>query len=664
MSSPAADSHKVPLRPLRPRPRPGTGRRVGPVLLALTVLLGGVTALPAAAAPSDAVSGGSADGSSTGSDGAPRFEAVATRGHTVASQVDLAAPRAQTGGADVAPTGWTTVVDLLPGTQMVALTWDVTRAGAEGAGIGGVSVRPVSDGEPGAWLTRTGEGAGEEGGDRDGSDLIWLGDHADAVEIRVDAGPLVDLRLLRMRYEEGEPEIVPVEEAVQGRTAAGDVAQPTIRPRSDWASGDWRHTYSGCAGGPQVADRLDHVVVHHSAGVNGYTAAQVPGIIDGIYRYHTTGLGWCDIAYNLLIDAYGTIWQGRSGALGAPVVGAHAAGFNTRSMGVSLLGQFQPGATPAAAAPSTAMLDAAARAIAWLLARHDLDPHGTTTVTSGGNGRYAAGTAVTLPVVNVHRDTSYTACPGDNVVARMAALRDAVAARMDDDTTPPPPPPPSMSWTPFATVEDLVWRQYVDVLGHPGTYAARLWWHQALTAGTTNRNALVSGLVNSGEAERRNGSIVRLYLAYFGRVPDHSGIRYWWAQREAGATVRYVSQAFTFSTEFKNRYGALTNTAFVRLVYRNVLGREPDASGLAYWVDQLERGRENRGGVMAQFSESPENKAARDVEVDVIVVHEVMLARAISSPSWATWVDRTRTSGLAPLIGQIFGSAEYAARVG
>ena len=35
-----------------------------------------------------------------------------------------------------------------------------------------------------------------------------------------------------------------------------------------------------------------------------------------------------------------------------------------------------------------------------------------------------------------------------------------------------------------------------------------------------------------------------------------------------------ISQLFSTSPEFTNRYGALSNRAFVRLVYRNVMGRE------------------------------------------------------------------------------------------
>ena len=61
------------------------------------------------------------------------------------------------------------------------------------------------------------------------------------------------------------------------------------------------------------------------------------------------GRGWCDIAYNFVIDRFGRTWEARSGGVQNAIVGGHAAGYNTGSVGVSFLGQYQPGASPAVA---------------------------------------------------------------------------------------------------------------------------------------------------------------------------------------------------------------------------------------------------------------------------------------------------------------------------
>ncbi|MEZ5411482.1 MAG: DUF4214 domain-containing protein [Acidimicrobiales bacterium] len=98
-----------------------------------------------------------------------------------------------------------------------------------------------------------------------------------------------------------------------------------------------------------------------------------------------------------------------------------------------------------------------------------------------------------------------------------------------------------------------------------------------------------------------------MYQAYFQRAPDQDGWIYWIATfgSKTNTNLDVVSDSFALSKEFQLRYGTLTDTDFVSLVYRNVLGRDPDAGGLAHWVDSLGAGYP-RGSVMVAFSESAE----------------------------------------------------------
>lgn len=110
----------------------------------------------------------------------------------------------------------------------------------------------------------------------------------------------------------------------------------------------------------------------------------------------------------------------------------------------------------------------------------------------------------------------------------------------------------------------------------------------------------------------QNHSVFRLYRAYFLRDPDARGQAYW--AREFSSrrmSLASISQSFSQSKEFVDRYGALSHTDFVELVYENVLGRSPDASGLAHWVGALEI-YPHRGSVMVGFSESAEFQARTD----------------------------------------------------
>ncbi len=102
-----------------------------------------------------------------------------------------------------------------------------------------------------------------------------------------------------------------------------------------------------------------------------------------------------------------------------------------------------------------------------------------------------------------------------------------------------------------------------------------------------------------------DGQIARLYAAYLQRAPDQSGLQYWRTLRAEGAGMVAVSTAFSVSEEFVQTYGTLTDAEFVNRVYRNVLGREPDASGYTYWLGLLDEGT-GRGRITLEFSESPE----------------------------------------------------------
>ena len=105
------------------------------------------------------------------------------------------------------------------------------------------------------------------------------------------------------------------------------------------------------------------------------------------------------------------------------------------------------------------------------------------------------------------------------------------------------------------------------------------------------------------------GSIIRLYKAYFLRDPDAGGIAYWsFVLRSGQSDLAGIAQYFSTSAEFQARYSNLTDSQFVSLVYNNVMSRPPDQAGLDYWTQLLASKRLTRGLVMLSFSESPEFK--------------------------------------------------------
>jgi len=167
---------------------------------------------------------------------------------------------------------------------------------------------------------------------------------------------------------------------------------------------------------PQYAASIQLAIVHHTAGSNTYSRAEAPAVVRGIELYHVQANGWNDIGYNFLVDRFGNVYEGRAGGVDKNVVGAHALGFNTGSVGIAVLGTYTD------TAPSQAAQDALARVIAWRLDIAHVDPLSTLTYVSGGSERYPPGIPVFLRAVSGHRDTGLTVCPGDALYGLLGSI--------------------------------------------------------------------------------------------------------------------------------------------------------------------------------------------------------------------------------------------------
>ncbi len=225
------------------------------------------------------------------------------------------------------------------------------------------------------------------------------------------------------------PETAPPQEPVQAApgvsSASASEARPAWVTRAQWGA-DPRYFNTGTAGcsAPYYNDRVKMAFVHHTSGTNGYTAAQSDDIVRAIYWYHTQERGYCDIAYNFLIDRFGTIFVGRAGGPSRPVQPGSQMGFNPNTFSISTMGNWQEEAPPAATVASLERL------LTWRLDVAHLPPLGTTSMVSEGGSttRYPAGTRVTLPVIAGHLDTGNTDCPGALLYPRLPDIRDVVEA--------------------------------------------------------------------------------------------------------------------------------------------------------------------------------------------------------------------------------------------
>jgi Ca2+-binding RTX toxin-like protein len=107
------------------------------------------------------------------------------------------------------------------------------------------------------------------------------------------------------------------------------------------------------------------------------------------------------------------------------------------------------------------------------------------------------------------------------------------------------------------------------------------------------------------------GQTYRLYHAALGRAPDLKGLGFWIDAMDTGTVnLSTLAAEFASSTEFRGKYQGLNTVQLVESLYRNVLHREGDAGGIAFWSGILENKQESVAGVLAAFAESSENKLA------------------------------------------------------
>jgi hypothetical protein len=198
--------------------------------------------------------------------------------------------------------------------------------------------------------------------------------------------------------------------------SAAITADPAIIPRAGWGA---KEGMRRCGNPDYADDGVQMAYVHHTVNSNGYGKSKADDLIRGIYAYHVKGRGYCDIAYNFLIDRFGRIFEGRYGGIDQPVIGAHAMGFNTGSVGVAALGTFT------VTNPPKAMVKAFTRLLAWRLDVAHVRPTGTAVMTSGGGPatKFDKGKEVTLAAISGHRDTGLTTCPGGRLYRRLRVIR-------------------------------------------------------------------------------------------------------------------------------------------------------------------------------------------------------------------------------------------------
>lgn len=151
---------------------------------------------------------------------------------------------------------------------------------------------------------------------------------------------------------------------------------------------------------------LNRAVVHHTAmdsnfNTTGLETSKVN--VRAIQNYDMDTNGWCDIGYHFMIDKYGYIFEALSGSMTSYVRGAHD-GINNSSFAFCVMGNFVAGHQTPAPAQFSSLYDV----VAWRMP-NGWSPYGGGTYGTRSNVGYVCG----------DRDARATACPGDNMYAKI-----------------------------------------------------------------------------------------------------------------------------------------------------------------------------------------------------------------------------------------------------
>jgi hypothetical protein len=126
---------------------------------------------------------------------------------------------------------------------------------------------------------------------------------------------------------------------------------------------------------------------------------------------------------------------------------------------------------------------------------------------------------------------------------------------------------------------------YVSVLGRRADASGRAHWVRHIAAGHT-LESVAALLYGSAEYWQSSGAtaggfVDRVYAGILGRAADRPGHAHWVGVLDGGTPAASVAAGFYGSVE--------SRTTRVAGLFRDVLGREPDDAGAAYWIEQVPR---------------------------------------------------------------------------
>jgi hypothetical protein len=102
-------------------------------------------------------------------------------------------------------------------------------------------------------------------------------------------------------------------------------------------------------------------------------------------------------------------------------------------------------------------------------------------------------------------------------------------------------------------------------------------------------------------------NLLELYVAFFNRVPDAEGLSYWIEQVQNGVSIEKIADSFyQAAIQYSSLTGyssSMSNAEFVKIIYKNVLGRvganAPTQADVQYWATSLDNKKVSKGQLVS-----------------------------------------------------------------
>ena len=189
----------------------------------------------------------------------------------------------------------------------------------------------------------------------------------------------------------------------------------------------------------------------------------------------------------------------------------------------------------------------------------------------------------------------------------------------------------------------------LDFLDRPATDGEVAAARDRMASGT-DRALIVDGYAQSREWV--SALIAGFYDSTLGREPDAGGLQYWIDQIDGGMTPAAVASRFYASQEYYERSGG-TADGWVGDLYEEILLRAPDAGGLRHWADKARAGV-SRTVIAADFYGSLESRRTR-----VTALYEALLGRTPDPGGLDHWSARLTNGRDIELAVLLASSTEY-----